>query len=255
MTTTVRLVSQRCFRRYPAAPLAERENRPQTVPLALADRLTTSCVYAVKHENDVGIGYMIGGPNGTTQVSYFHIPVTVNFYLCDANSSSIRAARQRFNFNHSSRVESTTTGGRLLKFALRIRTSRTIPSDSTNAHQGYALVPTTTLVVQEKGQVQCSIAEGSSLVHRNPGTSLLFLERWETFCTSSCFGVNDMATLTHKVYTNEHAVRQSVEPLSGDGEQNILLAEDLGEDDCKDGRQEVTLSSTTINSANSPPII
>ncbi|KIJ89539.1 hypothetical protein K443DRAFT_16009 [Laccaria amethystina LaAM-08-1] len=120
MTTTVRLLTQRCFRRYPAAPLAERESRPQTVPLALADRLTTSFVYAVKHENDG-----------------WH-----RFYLCDANSSSICAARQRFN--HTSRAESTTSGGRVLKIALRIRTSRIIPSGSINAYQGYALVPTTT---------------------------------------------------------------------------------------------------------------
>jgi hypothetical protein len=29
-----------------------------------------------------------------------------------------------------------------------------------------------------------SFLEGSSLVHRQPDTSLLFLERWETFCTA-----------------------------------------------------------------------
>jgi hypothetical protein len=44
MTTTVRLRTQRCFRRYPPAPLAEGENRAQPVPLALLDRLTV-CVH------------------------------------------------------------------------------------------------------------------------------------------------------------------------------------------------------------------
>ncbi|KIJ93891.1 hypothetical protein K443DRAFT_111378, partial [Laccaria amethystina LaAM-08-1] len=39
---------------------------------------------------------------------------------------------------------------------------------------------------------------------------LLFLERWKMFCTSSCFRVNDVATLRHKVYTNEHAVPQAM---------------------------------------------
>jgi hypothetical protein len=55
MTTTVRLLTQRCFRRYPAAPLAERENRPQTVPLALADRLTV-CVSMPLIDDKTNVG-------------------------------------------------------------------------------------------------------------------------------------------------------------------------------------------------------
>ncbi|KIJ89658.1 hypothetical protein K443DRAFT_15901 [Laccaria amethystina LaAM-08-1] len=136
---------------YPPAPLAERENLSQPVPLALSDCLTTLCVYAVKHEND---GWHRVHPSlfsltawyrpsfSATQVSYWHITVTVNFYLCDANSSSICAVRKRIN--QGSMAESTTTGGRVLKIPLRIRTSRAIPSDSIDAHRGYDLVPTTT---------------------------------------------------------------------------------------------------------------
>ncbi|KIJ96658.1 hypothetical protein K443DRAFT_106920, partial [Laccaria amethystina LaAM-08-1] len=37
---------------------------------------------------------------------------------------------------------------------------------------------------------------------------LQYLERWETSCMSSCFGVNDVATLRHQVYANEHTAPQ-----------------------------------------------
>ncbi|EDR01634.1 uncharacterized protein LACBIDRAFT_310753 [Laccaria bicolor S238N-H82] len=94
-----------------------------------------------------------------------------------------------------------------------------------------------------RGEGICGGEEPKSVVHRrgqltNPGTSLLFLtmlwpwlkidqktinvrrtrlstahlialdhllyvKRWESSCTFSCFGVNDVATLRRRVYTNE----------------------------------------------------
>jgi hypothetical protein len=56
MTTTVRLRTQRYFRRYPRAPLAEGENRSQTVPLALSDCLTVRVsIQLIDYKTNVGL--------------------------------------------------------------------------------------------------------------------------------------------------------------------------------------------------------
>ncbi|KIJ92880.1 hypothetical protein K443DRAFT_112900, partial [Laccaria amethystina LaAM-08-1] len=44
---------------------------------------------------------------------------------------------------------------------------------------------------------------------------LQYLGRWKTSCTCSCFGINDVSTLRHQIYTDERTVPQVMNQRQG----------------------------------------